>query len=400
MVFTGRMAKRKKKSGGGFSGNEAKVNPSDPDPQIELAASRREPERSLGLIQKALASKNFASTEEMERYLNENFTGKTMDEFGALLAEDAPQDDLSRAQRLLDDLADEPTPAEIRRAAKAALKISEDCCEAWHALSDLEKNPAKALKLVDQGIARGRIRCADLLDHSDDNLGLWGWIEARDFLRLLRQRAVVLEELGNFEQAVITYQEILGFNPTDNLGVRGDLLRLLMVFRRLEDGRILLDRFPNDTLPEMAYGRAFLSFVETMDRTGFAIPDMEAVGAPRTPPAVMKCLGAEFDAAKKFLKQAVKLNPFVPWMMTHPQLLGVEIPDEVIFGGPYEAVLYAQKWVAIWCAPVLPFFAMTAAMESDPMRHAKSKGLVVELLDVLDQLESLDDVPWWEKFKL
>jgi hypothetical protein len=173
-----------------------------------------------------------------------------------------------------------------------------------------------------------------------------------------------------------------------------------MVFRRLEDGRILLDRFPNDTLPEMAYGRAFLSFVETMDRTGFAIPDMEAVGAPRTPPAVMKCLGAEFDAAKKFLKQAVKLNPFVPWMMTHPQLLGVEIPDEVIFGGPYEAVLYAQKWVAIWCAPVLPFFAMTAAMESDPMRHAKSKGLVVELLDVLDQLESLDDVPWWEKFKL
>jgi len=399
MVFTRRMAKHKKKPGGGGFGGGAKPQPTGSDVPIDLAASRREAERSLGLMQKALASKDFSSTEEMERYLNENFMGKPMDEWGSLLDEDAPQDDLSRAQRLLDDLADDATPAEICRAARAALALSQDCCEAWLLLGKQERKAAHALGFFDQGIGHGRIRHAGLIEGVDGEHGLWGWIEARDFMRLLHQRAVVLDDLGNFDQAVPAYQEILSLNAHDNQGVRGDLLRLLMGFRRLGECRQLLDRFPGDTMPEMTYGQALLSFIETMDQSGFEMPDMEAVGAPRTPPAVMKRLGSEFDRAKKHLKQAVKLNPFVPWVMTHPQLMGVEVAEMLSFGGPYEAVEYAQKWAAVWCAAVLPFFALTAAMGSNPLRHAKSKLMMAELVDVLEQLEALDEVPWWEQFE-
>ena len=364
------------------------------------SGTRSEAERSIRAIQKTLISKGFQTPEELERFLNEHLVAKPLDELAAMIEEEEPQTDLDRAEQLMDELPAEATPAEVRRTAKAALKLSEECLGAWLVLGVHEEKAAKALVWFDQGIEKGRARFADLIDSLDAEYGMWGWIEARDFMRLLHQRAIVLEELGKLDQAVTAYQEMLTLNPGDNQGVRDDLLLLLMIFRRLEDGRALLDRFPKDTMPAMAYGRALLSFVETMDRTGFELPDMETPGTPQTPSAVMKRLGPEFDMAKKHLKQAVKLNPFVPWMMTHPQIMGVNIAEMVMFGGPYEAASYAQKWALIWYASVLPFFGMTAAMQADPMRHAKSKCIVEELQDVLGELESLGDMPWWKQFEL
>ncbi|MFZ9935984.1 MAG: tetratricopeptide repeat protein [Luteolibacter sp.] len=349
-------------------------------------------------IQKAILSQGIQTPEELEKFLNERLVGKPLDELAAEFAQQGPETDLDRAEDLIDGLDDDASSAEIRRAAEQALAITPYCISAWLMLGVHEPDAAKALEYFDQGIEKGRVRFDGLIEALEDDQGIWGWIEARDFMRLLNNRALVLQELGEFEQAQKTYEEMLELNPGDNQGVRGDLLRLYMIHRRLDDARALLDRYPDDGDIAMAYGRALLVFCETMDRSGFEMPDLEQPGAPKSPPAMMKSLGPEFDLAKKHMRRALKLNPFVPWMITHPQLMGVELDETFSFGGPAEAVAYAQKWALVWYAMGLPFVAMVAAIPSDPLRHAKGSVKRMEFLDLVGQLESLDEVPWWEDF--
>lgn len=392
------MAKRRKKRGGGAFGGGMKPEPAGFRRSLDFDMPDQRSDQSMKLIQKAIMAQGIQSPEELEKFLNARMVGKPLDELAAEFAGEGPKTDLDRAEELMDELDEDAAPARIRRVAEQALKLSPYCVSAWLALANQEEDPGKALEILEQGIEKGRVRFEGLIESLEEGQGLWGWIEARDFMRLLHARAVVFETLGEFDQASATYEEMLSLNPGDNQGVRGDFLRLLLVARRLGDARALLNRFPNDGDAAMAYGRAILSFVETMDRTDFETPDMEGPGAPQSPQALMKRLGPEFVAAKKHLKHAVKINPFVPWMMTHPQLMGVSVGGMVAFGGPAEAVVYAQKWAYVWYAGVLPFIAITASMGSNPRRLVKSDFIREELLEILDQLESLNDTPWWERF--
>ena len=283
------------------------------------------------------------------------------------------------------------------KTEEKALEIAPYCISAWLALGVHEEDHAKALEYFDQGIEKGRVRFDGLIESLEEGLGMWGWVEARDFMRLLHQRALVLEALGQHEQAAEVYEEMLTLNPGDNQGVRGDLLRLLMVFRRLEDVRKLLNRFPDDGDVAMAYGRALLRIVETVDRTGYQMP-VKSPDKPSNPSALAKSLGPEFNDALKELKRAVKMNPFVPLMMREPQVMGIEADDMVIYGGPFEAVIYTQKWAAIWYVAGLPMVMMLAHYPTSPDRLIKTRSIAEELAEVIAETNDLDEIPWWEKF--
>jgi tetratricopeptide (TPR) repeat protein len=398
------MAKRKKKSAGGAFGSGAKAGPAGRmhdfgGPRLDYGMPARKSDQSMKLIQKAIMSQGIQTPEELEKFLNERMVGKPLDELAEQFAGEEPKTDLDRAEFLMDGLAEDASAAEIRRTAKQALKLTPYCIAAWLALSMLEEDPAKALEICDQGIEKGRVRFDGLIESLEEGQGIWGWIEARDFMRLLLERACRLEELGNLETALEVYQEMLSLNPGDNQGVRGDTLRLLMVFRRLEDARKLLDRFANDPTTDMAYGRALLDIVETVDRTGYEMPAKGSSEKPGTPSALEKTLSPEFQNAIQKLKRAVKGNPFVPLMMREPQIMGVDVPDMVLYGGPLEAACYTRKWAAIWYVSGLPMVMMLAHYPTNPERLVKSRGYAEELAEVLDQTQYLDDIPWWEKFE-
>jgi tetratricopeptide (TPR) repeat protein len=389
------MAKRKKKSGGGGFGGGAKLGPAQMQNFGMLAYKS---DQSMKLIQKAIMSQGIQTPEELEKFLNERMVGKPLDELAEEFADEGPKTELDRAEDLMDGLADDASLEEACETAKQALELSAYCVSAWLALASLEEDPAKALELCDQGIEKGRVRFDGLIESLDAGQGIWGWIEARDFMRLLHERAVRLEELGDHEKALEAYQEMLSLNPGDNQGVRGDILRMLMIFRRLEDARKLLNRFPTDPTTDMAFGRALLSFVETMDRTDYQMPANDSPERPSTPAALEKSLSPEFHDAIQMLKRAVKGNPFVPLMMREPQIMGIEIADMVICGGPFEAAVYTKKWAAIWYASGLPMVMMLAHYPSNPDRLMKSKGHAEELAMILDHTASLDNIPWWESF--
>jgi len=396
------MAKRKKKLGGGGFGGGAKPGPGGMHdfggPPLGFGMPARNPDQSMKLIQKAIMSQGIQTPEELEKFLNERMVGKPLDELAAEFADEGPKTELDRAEYLMDGLAEDASPDEIRRTAEQALELTPYCIAAWLALATQEEDPAKALEFCDQGIEKGRVRFDGLIESLEEGQGIWGWIEARDFMRLLLERALRLEGTGDPEEALEVYQEMLTLNPGDNQGVRGDMLRLLMVFRRLEDARDLLNRFPTDPTTDMAYGRALLGIVETVDRTGYQMPAKGASGTSNVPAALAKSLGPEFHGAIQLLKRAVKGNPFVPLMMREPQIMGVEIPDMVIYGGPFEAAVYTRKWAVIWYASGLPMVMMLAHYPTNPERLLKSGEYSEELAEVLDQTEHLVDIAWWEKF--
>ncbi len=204
------MAKRKKKSGGGAFGGKANYRPPNPFGYGEMDAAMDDQERGMRAIQRALVSKNLRTPEELERFLLDKVADKPFDELMETLAEEGLRTELEEAEDLMDSLDEFHTPLEATRTAREALEISPECLEAWLVLGVHETDPEKSLEFIDQGIAYGRLRFESLISCVEDDMGLWGWIEARDFLRLMEQRAMVLQELERADEAIVTYQEIIG----------------------------------------------------------------------------------------------------------------------------------------------------------------------------------------------
>lgn len=396
------MAKRKKKAGGGGFGSGKKPGPAISKPNMESMMTVRDSERMTKMIHKIVASKDFGSIEEVQQFVREHLAGREMEELEAMLPDDGPQSDFERAESLINGIPEGTAPEEVVRIAKQALAYSEDCMGAWFEYGVHAEDTATALERFEKGIEKGRVRLQEQIKKSGEGHGLWGYIEARDFMRLLEEKAKALVELNGMEKAEEVYEEMLALNPGDNQGIRSDLLRILMIHRRLDDARKLLGRFPNDPMASMAYGRALLEIVETAERTGLQIPDVDSPGAPANAAAFLKSLGPEFQTAVKLLNHAVKMNPFVPLFMTHGSLLDVEVDDEASIGGPYEAVVYAQQWCLLWYVSGLPFLLLSGASLGNMKKLARVPHFVGELFDVTDQLEDFaeDGEPaWWEKFE-
>lgn len=396
------MAKRKKKTGGGAFGSGKKPGPSTPSPELQPAMSVRDSERMTKMIHKIIESKEFESIEDMHQFVQEHIVGKEMEEIETMLPDKGPQTDFDRAESLIEGIPEGTTPQEVVRIARQALALSEYCMGAWFEFGVYAEDTATALERFEKGIERGRVHFEDQIRNCKEGHGLWEYVEARDFMRLFEEKAKALVELGKADQAAEVYEEMLALNPTDHQGIRCDLFRILLIHRRLEDARALLNRFPDDTIVDMAYGRAFLEIVEVAERTGFVIPAPDSPKAPASPAALLKSLGPDFRTGLKLLNEAIKLNPFVPLFMTHGSILEVETEDMVCFGGPYEAVLYSQQWCHLWYVSGLPFLLLGGAAVGNLKKVAKLPNITEELIDVTDQLEDLmmvGDRAWWEKFE-
>ncbi len=299
------------------------------------------------------------------------------------------------ADLLLARLPEDASLEEEIEAATQALEISEGCVSAWLILGMNAESHEAALELFERGIAAGRKRFADLLASSADGGGVWGWIEARDFMRLLHEKARVLELVGNFDEAREVYREMLELNPGDNQGVRGDLLLLMAANQPVAACRELVDRYPDDVDCAMLWGRVFVSILEAIERSGFEFSE-EGPPAGMSPQAFLKSLGPEFAKPLREAKRAAERQPFVPLLFSGEGLMEVEIEDTVAIGGPYEAVHYLQRWALLWSLSGLPMVFLHAVVPRNLKKAPKSPRFGDELSDVMFQLDAYDGPPWWE----
>lgn len=387
------MAKRKKKSGGGAFGKAKKDGPGAAPPM--RMGNPRASEQTMKLIQRISAGKEFETMEEFQSFMNEHIVGKSPEVLAVMADMVSSETPVERADRLIDEIPEDATDEHIMRTARQALAISQDSLAAWLMLGIHAEDDAKAMERFEQGIQRGRERFKKEIESIHDDIGLWGHIAARDLIRLMIEKAKLQENEKNAEEAIATYREILRLNPRDNQGVRGDLLLLLMVFRRIAEGRELVEAYPNDADTAMAWGRAFISIVEAMDGSGYEPPEEDPSERFDSPQEFLKTLGPEFDKARKDVEQAARVNPFVPLFYTEAGLLELETDDMAAFGGPYEAISYLQRWAILWHASGLPMVMLTAAAPRNIKKHVKHRVVAEELADIVDQLELYDGPPWW-----
>src|SRR5262249_38122431 len=127
----------------------------------------------------------------------------------------------------------------------------------------------------------------------------WGIIETRPYMRAREGLAMCLWQLGEHQQAIEHYTDMLRLNPGDNQGIRYVLANCLL--RQGDDAALgkLLDQYKDDAMAEWMYTRALLAF--------------RREGA-----------GKKADAA---LKKAMKQNKFVPAYLLGNKQLPRRLPD-------------------------------------------------------------------------
>jgi tetratricopeptide (TPR) repeat protein len=177
----------------------------------------------------------------------------------------------------------------------------------------------RAKALLQEAVALGRqafpptFRAGDLLE--------WGWLENRPFLRCLCSLGLVYEREGRLEDAWAIYRELLSLNPNDNQGVRALAVTVLLALKRPDEVIKVCAAYPEDMMPEIAYGRALALFQ----------------------------LGRDTDAAHA-LQEAIQWLPLVAKELLKPRHRRPKsaMPGFITMGGADEAYDYWQRNGRFW----------------------------------------------------
>lgn len=212
---------------------------------------------------------------------------------------------------------------EAERIFRATLAKMPEHLDARHHLAlvlDERRRKAEARSVWDEAVKVGRAAFPAGFDPGQDRLE-WGWLENRPFLRCLHGLAVACWEAGEVEQPLGLYRELLALNPNDNQGVRVVAVEALFELGRPGEVLALFERYPDDIMPELTYGRALALF----------------------------SLGRR-DEADRALRKAVAGSPLVAkeLLKTKHRRPRSRFPGTVTVGGPDEAYDYWEHHGKFW----------------------------------------------------
>jgi len=204
--------------------------------------------------------------------------------------------------------------------ARKALEISPDCADAYVLLAeDGSRNLKEAREFYEQGMKAGE-RALGAETFEEDVGHFWGILETRPYMRARLGLAQTLWQLGEREQTVDHYQDLLRLNPGDNQGVRYLLAMNLLEMEENERLERLLAEYEDDWSATWHYTRALVNFRK------------EGSGG----------------TSDKSLVQAIKQNPFVPAYLLGKKKVPRDLPPYMGIGDDDEAVSYAADAIMIW----------------------------------------------------
>jgi tetratricopeptide (TPR) repeat protein len=251
----------------------------------------------------------------MERIIG----GITLD----LAGESSGQDpDLRKAQNLMYDAWDEPTPSKRINLARQALKISRNCADAYVLLAEEDaRTNRQALELYQKGVEAGRRALGTDFFEDPQNIGhFWGILETRPFMRALEGLANAQWAAGRKEETLGNFRELLRLNPGDNQGIRYQMLSLLLDMGQDEEAKKLMKSYAGDWSPEWAYTNALLAYRKRGDSR----------------------------PANQALQKALEVNRYVPDYLTGKKRIPGLLPATITMGGEDQAVSYAAEHLNYW----------------------------------------------------
>lgn len=239
------------------------------------------------------------------------------------LVEGKPIQDLPasvlEANRLADQAWREQDTHHRLALARQALEISPDCSEAYLVLAYESEAPEESKEWLEKAVQAGeRLLGQEFLEtHAGE---IWDWRQARPYLRARGGLAEMLEELGQFDEALAQHLALLRLDEADHQGARYDAMRLLLLLKRDQPAAELLDRYAEDGSAIWAFSRALLAFRQSGDAA----------------------------RSRSLLKKAQRTNRHVYAYLIGLKPLPAEAPVAVGFGDESEAIEYALEHYAVW----------------------------------------------------
>lgn len=258
-----------------------------------------------------MAEKNFATIEEMNKFMAENVSGKRL--------QVPPATPLQEAQDLVYRAMDCHNCYVREQLARRALEISPDCADAYNLLAEeTTDSAAHELDLYTRAAEAGaRALGGGLQEWSGE---LWPHLEARPYMRAKAGIAHALWETGRRDEAEAAYHELLRLNRNDNLGIRYTLLAFHAEKHELAKMDALISGWEHDDMAaEWVYTRALTAFA--LDKPG----------------------------ATSALQAAFARNPHVPdYLLKDTEPPEELYDDRITLGGADEAYAYAETFRKVW----------------------------------------------------
>jgi tetratricopeptide (TPR) repeat protein len=273
---------------------------------------RRAMEKTLSDITKLLDDHEFGSIDEANAFLKDMFSS------GATPSSSSPTP-LKKAQDLMYDAWESSGKRRVELAYRA-LEISKDCADAYALLAEeTARSLEEGKQLYEMAVKAGE-RALGPKAFKEDVGYFWGILETRPYMRARAGLAQSLWLLGEREQAIEHYREMLRLNPGDNQGIRYILANCL-----LEEGLDeALGKLLNEYQGEVAAGWLYPHALWIFRREGAS---------------------AKANAS---LKKALKRNRFVPPYLLGARRLPKHLPEYIGLGDESEAVAYAAEAIKGW----------------------------------------------------
>ncbi|MGE6356898.1 hypothetical protein ACQKCJ_23765 [Flavobacterium sp. NPDC079362] len=261
-------------------------------------------------LHRFLNSQDFKSEKDLRKFM------ESMDQQIPSLPEEVLTSQ-EQAQNLVYEAYDLPT-FKARQNIKKALKLDNNCIEAYEFLGSIEDVEEIAILFFEKGIKIGRENFNETF--FERNKGKFWYIhETRPFMRCLYHYSVCLYKIGKTKEAVIISEEIIALNENDNQGVRDQLLLYFILLDENEKFQKYATMFKDDDGTFSLFNRALFAF---------------------------KTEG-ETDNTNKQLQKAIKQNKFVATKLLSKKPI-TNTTDYYSWGGADEANYYAEFAKYIW----------------------------------------------------
>jgi tetratricopeptide (TPR) repeat protein len=244
-----------------------------------------------------------------------------MEGFMSAIGGSRVNDGLAEAQQVMYQAWEQTDPRARIAFAYKALAVSPLCADAHVLLAEEEaKSVEEALAYYRKGVEAGE-RALGPKGFKEFAGHFWGFLETRPYMRARAGLAAALNALGEVDEAISNYQDMLKLNPNDNQGIRYVLASCLMKSGDIEALKKLLKRYDEDGSALWLYTRALIAFREN-----------EADG--RT--------------VKELAKRAWNSNCHVPAALVSTKKAKSSTNGYITMGSEDEAAHYVAEWGFEW----------------------------------------------------
>jgi tetratricopeptide (TPR) repeat protein len=234
-------------------------------------------------------------------------------------SEEEKEDLLWQAQDLIYDAWELVDPRAKLALARKALTISPDCADAYALLADAAKGLDRRLELYREAVAAGE-RALGEKTFKEEVGNFWGILESRPYMRARAGLAQCLWDLGQHDEAIGHWWEMLRLNPDDNQGIRYVLAARLLELDRDLDLAALLKQYDSDGSAYTFWTKALLLFRTHGDNA----------------------------KSRRALEWALESNPHVPVYLLGNKRLPRRLPEYVGWGDEREAMWWVSENMKAW----------------------------------------------------